>query len=161
MSFDIQHPFETFQTSAFRLEALPKYLVENEREAFAHFKETGEIPAYANTEWSSLVEHAIAAGKTMQRLRLLSDELTPYEQFELHVYSGLEAGEDIRLNARQAYKDVYRYDFWFFDDTYISQIHYEADGTFVRFETREATDEEREMAHYWVGIFEQSTKLGI
>jgi hypothetical protein len=156
---DTTNPFETFTQSAFRLEALPQYLVEDEKEAFERFKATGDIPKILSPEWASLVETNTKSGKTMKRLRLISDELTPYEQFELQIYSGLGRGEDIRLNSRQLYASEYHYDFWFFDNAYIAQVNYEADGTFLNFDIREATDEEKAAYNYWLSIFEQSIPL--
>lgn len=156
---DMNNPFETFQKTAFRLEALPQYLVDDEKDAFAQFQQDGSLPKEPMSDWSHLVDANVKNGKTMKRLRLISDKLTPYEQFELQIYSGIEYGEDIRLNARHIYAKDYLYDFWFFDDEYISQINYESDGTFIGFDTRIATDEEKLAYKYWLDVFEKSTPL--
>jgi hypothetical protein len=156
---DINNPFETFETSAFRLEALPQYLVEKEKASYLAFKTSGDKPTYFNREWSELVARHVKAGRSMRRLRLLSDELTDYERFETQVYSGLSAGEEIRANLRSQYAEAYRYDFWLFDNRWIAEVKYEEDGTFVAFETREASKKELAYAEYWIEVFDQSEFL--
>ena len=156
---NLDNPFETFEESAFRLEALPQYLVENEKIALGHFISTGKLPKFFDSEWRELVKKNIQSGKTMHRLRLLSDELTDYEKFETQIYTGSEVGEEIRANLRSAYADKYQYDFWLFDNYWIAEVIYENDGTFVRFDLRVATKDELEYAKYWLNIFEHSKQL--
>jgi len=156
---NIDNPFETFDEIAFRLEALPQYIVENEKEAYGKFKLSGEITNESDSEWEKLVKANIESGKSMKRLRLLSDELTPYEQFELLSYPGIGVGEEIRLNGRSLYKDKYLYDFWFFDNEYITQMNYGVDGTYIDSVTRKANDEEKQALIYWMSVFDDSDLL--
>lgn len=156
---DINNPFETFQTSAFRLEGLPQYLVEDEKVAFDTFQKTGEVPVFFDSDWESLVRTNRESGKTMKRLRLLSDELSDYETFETQIYTGPKAGEEIRANLRSLYANHYRYDFWLFDDHWMAEVMYEDDGTFVKFDMREATELELEQYHYWLEVFNESEPL--
>ncbi len=156
---NIDNPFETFIDTAFRLEALPQYIVENEKDAFNKFKVSGELLDGANSDWEKLVRANIASGKSMKRLRLLSDDLTLYEQFELQSYSGLGAGEEIRINYRSQYKNQYLYDFWFFDNEYITQMNYADDGTYIDQVTHKANDEEKKMLTYWMSVFEESDSI--
>ena len=156
---NIDNPFETFEKSAFRLEALPQYIVENEKHEFSSFKSLGRVPVNPNPEWANLVKTNIKSGKSMKRLRLLSDELTLYEQFELQSYPGIQYGEEIRINARSKYKDTYLYDFWFFDDEYIARMNYEDDGTFISFEVKKATKEEKANFRSWLDVFNRSSLL--
>ena len=153
------NPFETFQQEAFRLEALPHYIVEDEKEAFSRFKQFGELTYQSDSEWTRLVKTNVASSKSMKRLRLLSSELTPYEQFELLSYPGVDAGEEIRVNARSLYEDKYLYDFWFFDNEYITQMYYGVDGVYIDKVTRKANDDEKKMLAYWMSIFEESDVL--
>ena len=155
---DPSNPFETFERTAFRLEALPQYIVENEKEAFAHFLETGEI-MLKDTDWQDLVAKNIAAGKKMERLRLFSKDLTDYERYEIEAYPGPKAGEVIRTALRKEYELEYRYDFWFFDEVWIAQVNYETDGTFVNFDVRVATEEEKQMFNDWYDVFKSATPL--
>lgn len=156
---NIDNPFETFTHTAFRLEALPQYIVENETANFSNFKDSGKLLDNTNSDWAKLVRSNIESGKSMKRLRLLSDELTPYEQFEILSYSGIKAGEEIRINARSLYKNQYLYDFWFFDNEYITQMNYDYDGTYIDKVTRKANDEEKKMLAYWMSIFEESNPI--
>lgn len=158
MSFDPAKPFETFERYAFRLEALPQYLVEDERESFMHFQKTGEIIPH-NSGWTKLVAANTKAGKKMERLRLLSEVPTDYERYELQIYSGPEGGEVIRTALRKQYEAEYTYDFWFFDDQWIAQVYYEADGTFIKFDVRTATKEEKRAYEHWYAVFEKATPL--
>ena len=156
---DINKPFETFERTAFRLEALPQYIVDGEYEDFLEFKMTGEPPISSNSEWADLVKLCIKSGKSIKRLRLISDILTVYEQYELQSYPGIQFGEEIRVNARSSFESKYLYDFWFFDDEYISRINYEDDGTFISLETRKASNEEKDNLQSWIKVFEESTLL--
>jgi len=156
---NINKPFETFEKTAFRLEALPTYIVENEKQAVETFKTTGQLIKNDASRWADIVADNVGMGKSMKRLRLLSDELTVYEQYELQAYPGIQHGEDIRVNARSSYAKEYLYDFWFFDDAYIAQMQYEPDGTFMHMDIRTASNEEKHMLEYWLSIFNQSTKL--
>jgi len=156
---NIDNPFETFTKTAFRLEALPQYIVDNEKEVFAKFRSSGELSKNPDSKWAKIVKFNIESGKSMKRLRLLSDELTTYEQFELLSYPGIGLGEEIRVNARSSYKDKYLYDFWFFDNEYITQMHYGVDGTYINNVTRKASDEEKKKLIYWMSVFEKSDIL--
>ena len=155
---DITNPFETFEKYAFRLEALPQYIVSSEKDTFAHFLETG-IVRPSDNEWAELVKKNIDAGKKMERLRLFSEKLTDYERYEIQVYSGPSAGESIHTALKKDYIDQYQYDFWFFDDEWIAQVNYEADGTFVNFDVRRATSDEIEQFQYWHSVYETAKPL--
>jgi len=102
---DSNNPFETFTKTAFRLEALPIYVVDNEKEAYEEFITSGKVSEDTASDWVKTVKANVSAGKSVKRLRLLSDELTPYEQYELLAYPGIRSGEQIRLNARSLYSD--------------------------------------------------------
>jgi len=156
---NIDNPFETFTKTAFRLEALPVYIVANEKEAFKEFTLSGKLPDTTTSNWARVVKENVSAGKSMKRLRLISDELTVYEQYELLAYSGIKSGEGIRLAARSLYESAYVYDFWFFDNEYITQMNYEADGTYIDSDTRRATNEEKGMFDYWLKVFDESDIL--
>lgn len=156
---DINNPFETFEKSAFRVEGLPEYKVEGETEAIQYFKENGRVPDGFGKNWRELVNSNIKSGKKMERLRLLSDELTDYERFELQAYWGQGDGENIKIAPRNDYSDLYQYDFWFFDDKWIAQVNYTEDGTFINFDVRIATDDEIREFTYWHAVFEGAKSL--
>ena len=156
---DITNPFETFQKSAFRLEALPQYLVDSEADAFNEFKLSGKILENIDSDWPVTVSKNVSASKLMKRLRLLSDELSDYEKFETEIYTGPKAGEEIRVNSRSKYINDYKYDFWMFDEQWLMQMNYRNDGTFIDFDLRKATDQEIVMYRFWFSVFETSRPL--
>lgn len=156
---NISQPFETFERTAFRLEALPQYIVDGEYGDFLRFKMTGELPISSGSEWADIVKLCVESGKSIKRLRLVSDVLTVYEQYELQSYPGIQFGEEIRVNARSLYESKYLYDFWFFDDEYIALINYKDDGTFISLETRKASDKEKNNLQSWLKVFKESTLL--
>src|SRR5688500_481994 len=65
--------FWDFRRSAFRLETLPQYLVDSEKEPFAEFLAGRPLPPpeAENAEWRDIVATNVAAGKTMQRIHVL------------------------------------------------------------------------------------------
>lgn len=154
---DINNPFETFEQYAFRLEALPQYIVDSEKESYTRFLQTGV--AALDSDWADFVSKNISKGKRMERLRLFSEKLTDYERYEIQVYSGPAGGEKIRTALRKDHINEYRHDFWFFDDKWIAQVNYEQDGTFLNFDVREATPEEYGMYEYWRSVYEDAQPL--
>ena len=138
---------------------MPQYIVENEATAFEKFQTTGIVTKDPHSAWAKLVKSHVDTGKTMQRLRLISDELTSYEQYELQAYPGIEFGEDIRINARSAYVADKPYDFWYFDATYIAIMNYQEDGTFIDYTIHKASEDEKKMVKHWQEVFEASIPL--
>lgn len=155
---DPNNPFETFEHYAFRLEALPQYIVPQEEDALRHFLETGLVAEY-DPDWLMLVSSNVKAGKRMERLRLFSEHLTDYERYEIQAYPGPIGGEQIRTALRKDYLEQYIYDFWFFDDKWIAQVSYKEDGTFINFDVRLATTEEITMYQYWYSVFKTAKPL--
>jgi hypothetical protein len=155
---DINNPFETFEKYAFRLEALPQYIVSEEWDSFDYFLATGLV-RHSDSSWPELIKKNVAAGKKMERLRLFSQKLTDYERYETQSYRGPGVGERIKVALRNDFVEKYLYDFWFFDDKWIAQVNYEADGTFINFDVRPATNDEIEMFKYWHSIYETATPL--
>ena len=155
---DINNPFETFERYAFRLEALPRYIVSSEIEPLVYFQKTGMIDK-PDSEWSELVSKNTNAGKRIERLRLLSEHLTDYERYELQAYSGPKSGEQIHVALKKDYLEKYSYDFWFFDDKWIAQVNYEEDGTFINFDVRSAIQAEIETYSYWHSVYEEAEQL--
>ena len=80
--------FETFERSAFRLEARDTYKVPDEAERFAAFLVGRELPARTPEEddWLGLLTRATAVGRKIVRVRVLTKPLTDYTRFELAVY---------------------------------------------------------------------------
>ncbi len=152
---DFDKLFEMFTIEAFRLETLPVYDVEEEKEAIKEFKETGKVVNNIDKEWMDLLK----IGKPVKRLRLLSNPLSDYEIFELEVYkSNLSYGEDIRIVNRDKFDEQLQ-DFWIFDMKWIGIMKYDKTGKFLDMDFHEASNEEIEMANKWKKVYEVAQKL--
>ena len=149
--------FNTFRNTAFRLEGLPVYNTPEEVEALKYYDTHGHAPEGFNDSWAALARDATSKGRAIRRLRLLSNQLTNYEQFELTSYSGIKAGEDIRIAKRSEHP--YKYDFWMFDKTWIARMKYSADGTFMDYEISEVSQAELSHIDYWLAVFESAEHL--
>jgi len=130
------------KSSAFRLEALPQYLVDSETEAFAAYKR-GELilPSRSPDQewWESLVRRHTADGKTFQRVHVLPETITPYLRFEIEWgYAHTQAaGERIHFlppSAPEALRRAATEDFWLFDDRTLVYLIYDGEGRFLRLE---------------------------
>ena len=152
---DFDKLFEMFTIEAFRLETLPVYDVEEEKEAIKEFKKTGKVVNNIDKEWMDLLK----IGKPVKRLRLLSNSLSDYEIFELEVYkSNLSYGEDIRIVNRDKFDEQLQ-DFWIFDMKWIGIMKYDKTGKFLDMDFHEASNEEIEMAKKWKKVYEAAQKL--
>lgn len=149
----------SFKTEMFRLERLPQYLVEEEKDGIEYYFEHGILPEGLNQEWYSDVSKAVGkGGRSIQRLRLVSEDLTDYEKFEIAAYQGnLKAGEQISLAKRDSYPEAP--DFWAFDESYISVMHYKDDGSFLKADIHQPSDEELEMIRFWKKVYKESAPI--
>ncbi|MFD6446096.1 DUF6879 family protein [Promicromonospora sp. NPDC060204] len=124
--------FETFERSAFRLETLAEYDVEDEPEEMARFlagKDMG--PHWLDNPW---VRSMTNKGKAISRVHVLRSPLTDYLRYELSTYPGnIRAGESIGIIdlADQQVTGLPDHDFWIFDDRTVYRMHYTADGKFL------------------------------
>ena len=131
----------SFRVSAFRLECRQHYDNPTEREWFARYLETGEVPVFTpdNDAWCKLVAEARAAGKAVQRVHLVQEPPSDYVRFELACQrASLDAGEDIRViafrnvEARPLGNHGHWGDFWLFDDAIVVRLEYDEAGRFLR-----------------------------
>jgi hypothetical protein len=128
--------FETFERSAFRLEARDDYRVPEEEERLTAFLFGREVPPRTHDdEWLSLVSRATAAGRRIVRVRIVSRPFTDYTRFELAVYpENIGAGEEVRVLEREwlrEMRDGWEEDFWLFDGGTAVVLRYDADGRFL------------------------------
>jgi hypothetical protein len=143
--------FETFTSSAFRLECLPAYDVteDAEREAFRCWKSGEELPP-VEREWLLTVRRAVARGARMQRVRMVSTQLTEYQRFQFAwgYQENTAAGEEIAILDHEP-PGLLRVDFWLFDDATAVVLEYDDAGRFLRpvvAETVEPYRQARDMA---------------
>jgi hypothetical protein len=138
---DLGQLFTTFRHSAFRLETLTAYAIEEEAESLRAWRAGEPRPAwYEDREWCRLVADATAAGKFMQRVRVVRRPLSDYIRLELDwgYPQNVEAGEDIRIlelagdDQLPSVPDPDRgYDFWCFDAVTVVRLEYDGAGRFV------------------------------
>ncbi|MFI1951241.1 DUF6879 family protein [Streptomyces xinghaiensis] len=124
--------FQEFRQTAFRLETLSVYDVEDEREEFAAFLAGEPMPP----EWSDnpWVRSITDLGKSVSRVHVLRSPLTDYLRYELAAYPGnITAGEEIGIIdlAQRTVDGLPDHDFWLFDDARVYRMHYTPAGRFV------------------------------
>ncbi|MBZ4318987.1 DUF6879 family protein [Streptomyces huiliensis] len=124
--------FETFERTAFRLETLDEYDVEEEREEIARFLAGEDMgPDWADNPW---VRSMTDKGKHVSRVHVLRSPLTDYLRYELSAYPGnIKAGEVIGIVdlSEQTVTDLPDHDFWLFDDRDVYRMHYTETGVFI------------------------------
>ncbi|MQS13952.1 hypothetical protein F7Q99_17160 [Streptomyces kaniharaensis] len=129
---DFGRLFETFERTAFRLETLAVYDVDEEREEFADFLAgKGLPPDCCDNPW---VRAMTGLGKQVARVHVLRSPLSDYLRYELAAYPGnVKAGESIGIidTARQEVAGLPDHDFWLFDDARVYRMHYTDSGQFI------------------------------
>lgn len=125
--------FSSFTTSAFRLETLDSYDVDedDEREAVKLFEMGEDLPDwYASRSWTGFVRDATAAGKSVERVHLLPNHLTNYLKFEIDwgYVTNERAGERIWLKHGSMPGVT---DFWLFDNSRAIVMEYDRAGHFL------------------------------
>ncbi|MCC3779426.1 DUF6879 family protein [Streptomyces sp. UNOB3_S3] len=124
--------FQNFRKEAWRLEALPQYLVPQEADEFAAFRNGARYPGPYEDAWTALIQKHKATGGTIGRVHIVSRPLSDYLRFEFERYYRHQApiGEGIRIldvtDRENPLADVQ--DFWMFDRSTIVLMHYEPDG---------------------------------
>lgn len=124
--------FAGIKREAWRLETLPQYLVPQEAEEFAAFREGRPPSPHTASSYMERVSRQRAEGKSNGRVHIVTQPLSEYLQFEFSRYYGMhvEAGEEIRIldvtNRPNPLDGVQ--DFWMFDQVEVVLMNYEADG---------------------------------
>ena len=124
--------FGTFKRRAFRLETLPQYESEEERDNLRAFLAGEQLFHPIDAEWPRMIAANVASGRTMSRVHSLPEILTPYLRYEIEwgYAHNIEAGEDVRLLTPDAPAEVRALatrDYWLFDDEIIL-MNYDRDG---------------------------------
>ena len=129
--------FREFKRYAYRLETLPQYIVQPEKEAFASYLR-GDLhpPSSTYADWQEMIRKTVESGRSISRVHLWPEKLTPYLRFELewgYLYNA-EAGDDIRLllpSAPIEVRTAANEDYWLFDDEIVVIVDYEKDGAVI------------------------------
>jgi hypothetical protein len=142
---DFRRMFETFQQSAFRLQLLPEYKVEEEHADYTAFLAGEPLPDRAGHPWLEKIARHVALGRTWTKIHLLPPTLTPYLRYLIdwwYIYQE-RAGCQIGFLLDSQAQDIRRlasHDFWLFDDRILVHMHYDADGRLL--ETEDASTAE-------------------
>lgn len=123
--------FTEIEQEAWRLETLPQYLVPQEAEEFAAFREGRPLPPYTASSYTERVSRQRAEGKYHGRVHIVTQPLSDYLRFEFRYYAvHVRAGDDIRVldvtNRPNPLAGVQ--DFWMFDRAEVVLMNYEDDG---------------------------------
>lgn len=130
----MQDMLQSFEHTAFRLETRDVYVEETEEAPFQQFL-AGEADDYAwMAPWDRLVRDAAAAGRRFARVRVVSEPLSDYVRWSLHVARvNTAAGEDIRYLTRPRADelDLPDEDYWLFDSTHACVFRFGDDGRII------------------------------
>jgi hypothetical protein len=132
---DLGRLFQTFTSSAFRLECLPSYAVteDDEAEALQLFVDGSPEPPWRKArQWPDTVRRAKQRGAEMQRVRLVETPPTDYQRFQCAwgYPANVAAGEDIRI-LEHSPDGLLVVDFWMFDDATVVVLEYDYQGQFL------------------------------
>jgi hypothetical protein len=133
---DLTELLTNFRYSAFRLETLSEYAMDEEAELFESFLRGEPLPEWTpgNNSWLRMVADHAAAGRTMSRVHLVTPPLCDYLRFEFAAQvPSARAGEDIRVADVTEHRGLahLEQDFWLFDSETVLLQHYDDKGRFL------------------------------
>lgn len=154
----------TFRHEALHLEMRDVYATDIEKDRFQTWLCGEPLDPGAEAKWwrpwFELMKHTNEAGKTLRRLRVVSEPITDYIRFEwLDAAQLVRAGEDVRwLPRRNASKLLLPgNDFWMFDRETIAFTHFSGDGHVL---DREMTTDP-DIVAACAAAFEEAWKIAI
>lgn len=125
----------TYRREALHLEMRDVYATDIEHDRFHTWLRGDELEPSAEAAWwrpwFDLMAANRAAGKTLRRLRIISEPVTDYIRFEwLDAFKLAEAGEDVRWLPRRRASTLFLpgNDFWLFDNETIAFTHFSGNG---------------------------------
>jgi hypothetical protein len=135
---ELGHLLSTFRRSAWRLEALDRYLSPGEAPGLAAFLRGDPCPPNDPEldEWLAVLQGLPDQGRTLGRVHAITGPLSPYLRFEIEWGYALmaAAGEDIRILHRRSWADMpfsQPPDFWLIDDSVAVVMRYDGDGRWL------------------------------
>ncbi|MGW5866834.1 DUF6879 family protein [Streptomyces sp. NPDC055239] len=133
--------FAEINQEAWRLETLPQYLVPQEAEEFADFREGRPMTPYTASSYTERVSRQRAEGKHNGRVHIVTQPLSDYLRFEFARFYEVHAraGDEIRiLDVTDRPNPLAGApDFWMFDRVEVVLMNYEDDGTQINREVFE------------------------
>ncbi|MGW0969934.1 DUF6879 family protein [Streptomyces sp. NPDC002516] len=126
--------FARYKHDAFHLELRDDYSVPGEETPFRNWLRGRDVDHSYLAPWTQLVRQCTARGMTIRRVRVITEPVTPYIQWE-HALTSLnvEAGEDIRWLPRHLLPQTITLpfggsDWWLFDDQLLAIGHFDSVG---------------------------------
>jgi len=146
---EFQDNFRQFRYTAYRLETLQVYGGSSEDDALAAFTAGREMPQDPDWDaWFALIRTNTEAGRIKSGVRVVTEPLTPYTQFQLAWGYGLaqSVGEQVQIlpvgqGEPWPAELPEREDYWLFDSRDLYAMHYKPDGDFLGAES--VTDPDR------------------
>ncbi|MFD9890596.1 DUF6879 family protein [Amycolatopsis sp. NPDC059027] len=138
--------FDGYKHSAFRLETLQVYRTPGFEDSTRQFLSGEPMPEGFNADWHETVRGYVAAGKTMQRAKVVRRPLSDYTRCLLSwgVPGNIAAGEDYHiLDLTDRAFDLPDHDFWLFDDETVLLLDFNADSTLKDWELADPRDLDR------------------
>jgi hypothetical protein len=137
---DLGQLFTSFRYSAFRLETLDWYDADGEAEPLQAWLAGRSLPlGPAYTDWLATVRDAVAEGKTVQRVHVMTEPVSAYVHWELGWFQGhaVAAGEDIRLLPHHGIdwpRGLLKLDWWLFDDERVAIFRFDYEARLIDIE---------------------------
>ena len=131
----MQNYFDSFKKSAFRVETLQSYNVDEEKEAYKYFQQHKQLLDGFWKDWHDIIKQAKLRWAIMQRVHLIHFPITPYISFEMEFYKkSMMYWEEIFYLPFEDCSVEVDSDFWIFDDITVLKMLYGEDGSFLKFE---------------------------
>ncbi|MGW7753649.1 DUF6879 family protein [Streptomyces violaceusniger] len=138
--------FDTFERDAFHLELRDDYGSPIEDTPYARWQRA-EPDDYAwFTPWMTLMKRVTGEGKTVRRVRVVSEPHSQYVGWEHSLTNlNIEAGEDIRWLPRHQLPEgitfpVQGNDWWLYDDRLLAVGHFDSGGRVLGSEVTDDPD---------------------
>ena len=125
----------TYAREAVHVEMRDLYATDIERDRFHTWLRGEQLDPGSEAEWwrpwFELMDRNVRAGKSLRRLRVVSEPVTPYIRFEwLDAAKLVESGEDVRWLPRRNASTLLLpgNDYWMFDRETVVFTHLSGDG---------------------------------
>ncbi|WP_053208199.1 DUF6879 family protein [Jiangella muralis] len=122
--------FDAYEHTAFRLETRERYVEDEEQEPLRKFLAGEEPDDEWFADWVEDVQAAVAAGKRVERVRVVSEPHGDYTRFGLDLARlNVAAGEDIRYlpRTKAAELGLPCEDYWLFDSGKVAILRFDDD----------------------------------
>ena len=140
---ELEALFDGFKHAAFRMETLPRYAVDSERERLRRYLVGDPLEVEpATREWLEFMAAEIRSGKRWHKVHIVRSPIVEYLRFECEWGYAVSAeyGQEVYIldeSERARPAGIPDEDFWLFDDDTVARLRYDPDGGFVGAELAE------------------------